>query len=198
MRKLLTVFFMFFAFFAQAQEKRKGISVSYGRGEGNLFRLVKVDGGSFNDHGKSLRTIGVSYSRETGLKNLYLEPGICYFTYRYKGVFTSYANKTWEEERTVKLISIPIKLRYEIGKYVFFNGGSYIDIDLATEGRGWIKEFTGIGVGIGAGLQYYLKNKIGVYLNPQIDVRNLVAFSNETPQRIFNTNLLVGLAYRIN
>lgn len=199
MKYLFTLSITLLSFFAQAQEKRKSVSINYGLGEGNMFRFAKVDGGSFADRHQSLRIMGIGYANETGTKNLYWETGLHYFAYDYKGEFEGYGNLKWEENKTVKLLSIPIKLRYELGKYIFFNGGLYADVDISKDPDNTIKEFTGLGAGFGLGLHYYLE-KIGVFVNPQIDARNLLSFTTRKGpvQRLFNTNLSFGVALKIN
>lgn len=196
MKKLLMLSIIFFSLFAQAQEKRNSIAINYGTGSGYIGPLGKVDGGG-SKQGRSLNTIGISYLDETS-KNLYFETGLQYLVHKYTSwpAVAPAAHETSATDHIVKLISIPIKLRYEAGKYVFFNGGFYLDIDISEKAIYSSREYNGLGTSVGFGLQYYFKNNLGFYVNPLLDFRNLLSFSTGS-NKLINANLVFGIAYRI-
>lgn len=190
MKKTLILSLMLFALFAQAQEKRKILSIDYGLGNGSLFTFDKMDGGGSRE-GKSLTNFGINYSYGLAKKNLFLETGLAYLTYKYT-ITASYPPNSWSWDYTQNLISVPVRLRYEAGKYIFFNGSLYLDIDVSKRtSRG----LSGIGTGLGAGLQYYFKDKVGFYINPQFNIRNLASFSG-SPYKLASTQVAFGLAYK--
>ncbi|MGF1924065.1 MAG: hypothetical protein ACQUHE_07785 [Bacteroidia bacterium] len=148
-------------------------------------------GGSYE--GKSLTNIGFNYSYALKNKNWHLEIGINYLVYKYTAstFLPPGPRRSWEE--TKNLISLPVRFRYEAGKYIFFNGNLYLDIDVSESyGRG----LSGIGSGIGLGGQYYFNNNLGVYVNPQFDVRNIASFSGSV-YKFAAANVFFGLAYRL-
>ncbi len=192
MKNYLILPLLFLTLLTQAQEKRKNLSLHYGLGNGSLFTFEKMDGGG-NREGNSLTNFGLNYSYELRSKNLFLETGFEHLTYKYtlSSFYPPSPPKSWDY--TATLISFPVKLRYEAGKYFFFNGNLYLDIDVSKgTGRG----LSGIGTGLGAGLQYYFKNKFGVYVNPQLELRNLASFSG-SPYKLASTQIAFGLTYRI-
>jgi hypothetical protein len=197
MKKLLTVFLILLAFFAQAQERRTGIGLSYSSGYGEIFHLKKLDGSGSNE-GNSLNTLGVNYWHET-LKNLHLEIGIQYLVYKYTATAPYYGQyPPIVSNHKVKLITIPIQLRYEIGRFIFFNGGLNLNLDAQEVNTFEDYKFGGIGAGVGIGLQHYFKNNVGIYVNPHLGLRNMISFSNEGSNVSLATALLTfGLNYRI-
>lgn len=197
MKILFTISLFLLTFFAQAQEKRTGIGLSYGFGYGGIFHLQKRDGSGSNQ-GNSLNTLGINYWQET-LKNLHLEIGVQYLVYKYTATAPYYGQyPPVVSNHKVKLITIPIQLRYDLGKFIFFNGGLNLNLDAQEINVFKDYKFGGIGAGAGIGLQYYFKNKMGIYINPRLDLRNVISFSNEGSNVNLATALLTfGLNYRI-
>ena len=198
MKKTLILSLMLFAFFAQAQEKRKTIAVNYGFGAGAVgqgFSSKKDGGGGSSQEGQSLNTIGISYWNEIA-KQLYVETGFHYLVHQY--TTHSHMPPIMIFDNEIKLISIPLKIRYEAGRYIYFNSGFYVDLDISEDHPNSFNNFSGVGFGVGMGLQHYFKNGIGIYTNPQLDFRNLHPFSAQySSEKLFNGNLVFGLAYRI-
>ena len=191
MKKFIFILATSITLVSHAQEKRKTFAVNYGFGNGSLFTFTQMDGGGSHEGGKSLTNFGVYYSYELQPKNLFLETGINYMVY--KNSTSSYLPPnpmTWNY--TKNWISLPVRLRYEIGKYIFVNGGLNLDIDVSKKRS---REMSGIGAGIGVGAQYYFKDKFGIYVNPQFDLRNLATFS-ESSYRLSATTVAFGMAYR--
>ena len=114
----------------------------------------------------------------------------------YKYTITTYyppgPERLWDY--TKNLISLPVKLRYEAGKYIFFNGNLYLDIDVSKR---YSRGLSGIGAGLGMGGQYYFNNKIGVYINPQLDIRNLASLSG-SPYKLAGASIVFGLSYKLS
>ncbi len=192
MKRLLTISIILFSFFAKAQDRKKSISLNYGIGNGSLFTFTKMDGGGSYD-GKSLTNIGFNYNYSLKKKNWYLETGLNYLVYKYTltADYPPGFQRLWDY--TKNLISVPVKLRYEAGKYIFFNGNLYLDIDVSKR---YSRELSGIGAGVGMGGQYYFNNKVGIYINPQLDLRNIASLSG-SPYKLLGTSVAFGLSYRL-
>ena len=198
MKKLTIIALLFATFLCKAQE-RKIIALNYGGGNGRISfgKFSAQDGALLSTNSKSLNTFGFTYLNET-VKNLFLETGINSFTYQYTLTAVGYGIDIPQvSNHKTSLISIPIKLRYEVGKYVFFNGGLNTDIDISEKDRNSVSDFSGIGAGAGIGLQYF-KNHFGVYFNPQFDFRSLIQFtSSNQHNKILNSNFVFGLSYKM-
>lgn len=200
MKNLTVLLLIFITFCCKAQE-RSSISVSYGTGNGDIGHIGfgKAEGGVSRNTDKSLNIIGINYWSETSTKNLYLETGIHYLVYKYLSIsnYDMHLPNTITG-RTVKVISVPLKLRYEPWNFLFLNGGLYTDIDVSEKYPNYPPKISGIGLGLGIGLQYYFKNRLGIYVNPQIDLRNMLTFSTyNSGYKLLDSHLTFGLAYRI-
>lgn len=190
---VLTLFLC--SLFCQGQEKKHGLGLSYGFGEGDIGSGRDGVGG-VGLIGKSIRLVGLNYWYGFN-KHLQLETGIHYLKHKYTVAYPFHPpNTKAPTDHQVQLISLPIKLKYEIGKYFFFNGGFDIDIDISKHTRFENTDLTGIGVGAGLGIQYPFENGLGIYINPQFDLRNLSSLSRYD-QKVFRAGLVsFGLNYR--
>lgn len=199
MKKLLSLAFLLFSLLANAQNRSKTFGITYGIGNGDItdYSTKKMEGNMRSDEGKSTQIFGLNYFDEVG-RNLFIETGLSILKHDY--TFTTWTRSlsgfaTTSSEHSLKSLSIPLKLRFEFGKYFFLNGGLITDIGL-TKTQEDLNDISGMGLGLGLGIQYYHNNKIGVFLNPQINAHGLLGFGNTTG--IFERNITFGLAYRIN
>ncbi|MCY1528655.1 hypothetical protein D9M68_637690 [compost metagenome] len=153
-----------------------------------------LGGGSIN--GKSLNNIGLNYFTET-VKNLFLETGVQYFSHNF--THTPSFTGTYSLppiSNTLHIISVPVKVRYEFAKLFFLNGGLYADMEVGNTQKS--RNFSGIGAGIGAGMQYYFTNKVGIAVNPQLGLRNILSFSaNSQKASLLDASVALGLVYRL-
>lgn len=199
MKKIIFILASFIMLTSQAQEKRKSIAVSYGFGSGSTGSFKKLDGGGSNES-KSLHKIGLLYLNELS-KNLYFETGISYIDFKYTSIGPFYGGQIPRviSNHQVKLINIPLKLKYEAGKYVFFNGGVFTDIAVSRYAKYKEKEYSGLGTNLGMGLQYPISKKLSLYTNPQLDLRNIISFSSENhPYFIADAIVDFGIKLRLN
>jgi hypothetical protein len=168
------------------------LSFSYGIGKWDYIQDKGLqDGPMINE--RSFNSYGINFKKETA-KNLFLGLGINYGNYRY-----TFINETYIEDfelstsiQQINLLSFPIQLRYEPNKYIFIDGGAVIDFNL----RKRYDYYSGIGVNIGAGLQYYFKNKIGIHINPEANFRSLLSFKENNAFSINDYVVKVGLSYK--
>lgn len=197
MNKLLTLLFLLSSVFANAQNRSKTFAMSYGIGNGDITRYSTSKVGRMSsEEGKSLHIFGLNYFDEVG-KNLFVETGLSLLKHDY--TYTSIRLEqsgfvSSSSEHTIKSIVIPLKLRFEFGKYFFLNGGLLAGIGLEKTQED-IPDLSGIGFGLGVGLQYYYQNKIGIFVNPQVNAHGLLGLGNTTG--LLERNVTFGLAYRI-
>ena len=184
MKKLLTLSLLLLSFFCKAQE-RKTIAFSYGTGGGYFGTLQKS--GYRSNEGTYLGIIGFNYSLETG-KNFFFESGVQYIKYNYIRTFSN--PSMLPANRSLNMISVPFKFRFEAGNYIFFNGGIMADVEV---GKG--SNLRGIGAGLGFGLQMRVAKKISIFVNPQTNIHNLISFLSS--QKLAELNVAFGLAYQI-
>ncbi len=183
MKKILTFSIVLLSFFVQAQE-RSSIAVSYGFGNGVIGSLGK-SGYGYSHNQKSLNILGLNYWHEVS-RNLFFETGMQLFRYTY--VTTSVYPNVPPANNILNMISVPFKLRFEAGDYIFFNGGLTADISRSRSNR-----IGGIGAGIGIGLQVKLIKQVSLYVNPQANIHGIL------PSRSLfaESNIAFGVSYQI-
>jgi hypothetical protein len=177
----LTLLFILFSIFAQAQE-RSNIAVSYGFGSGSIASLGK-SGSPYSYKQKSLNIFGLNYWHQIG-KNLYFETGMQLIRFDY--TMTSFLPNYFPIYGTTNIISLPLKLRFEAGNHIFFNGGLTADLSKHSD-------INGIGAGIGIGSQFKLFKQISFYINPQANIHGAIT----NGQYFAESNITFGASYRI-
>lgn len=179
---LLTLSFILVGVFAQAQKGTTTVLLSYGDGKGQIKPLMaKAEMLGRYDEG-DVRTFDVGLAGKVS-KHTALEIGVSVLNHRY--LFTTYEPRFQKSEnRSVNTLVFPIKLRVDILKYFFVGGGIFLSAELD---RGYAVD---LGVGIGAGVQYYFKNKYGIFIYPQTNVHRLTI-------GLLENHVAFGLAYRI-
>lgn len=192
MKKLFTILLITFSLFVQAQDREKRIILNYGVGSGELVTFWHMVGAN-PSIGKSLTNLGLNYSYTLKNKNWHLDIGLNYLQFKHTstpGHLSPYPQVA--QNYTAKIISIPIKFRYEAGKYIFFNGNLYLDREIKST---YTVGISGLGAGLGMGGQYFFNDKLGIYVNPQLDLRSIVSFSS---YKLLAKSVDFGLAYKIN
>ncbi len=184
MKKLLPLVFILLPFFCQAQEK-SSIAASYGFGNGELGSFLKT-GSPYSQKQKSLRIFGFNYWHQIG-KKFYFETGMQLIRYEY--VTTSSTPNFTPTNNTLNIISVPFKLRFEAGKYLFFNGGLIAGLSKSKPNA-----VKGLGAGIGAGLQVKVVKKISLYVNPQANIHGVLPAGS----LLAESNITFGASYQIN
>jgi hypothetical protein len=199
MKYLFVLPLILLSIFCQGQEKINSIGINYGIGGGSIGNSHSRNavGGVGND-GKSVAIIGISYWHGFNQK-IQLETGVQYLKHNYTIHYPFFPQNTKSPtDHALKLISVPIKVKYDIWKYIFFSGGLYVDIDISKSARyAYIGNFSGIGAGAGIGFQYPFSNGLGLYVNPQVDLRNVISFSRDNNQKALRAEFVtLGLNYR--
>jgi len=97
---------------------------------GNWFYLQGGYSGSFKQ--KSLNIYGLNYWHEIG-RNLYFETGMQLIQCHY--LSTNVPPNSIQTNNVRNMISVPFKLRFEAGDFIFFNGGLTADLSKVKQDR---------------------------------------------------------------
>ncbi|MBI9065179.1 MAG: outer membrane beta-barrel protein, partial [Marinilabiliaceae bacterium] len=101
--------------------------------------------------------------------------------------------KSYNEDLSV--ISIPVGVQINFLKYLFVNGGFSLDFDAGSSNS--FDDQTGIGLQVGAGVQYEFKNKISLFINPYSKSHSIVSFSSQdNRQRLLEAGVKMGVMLR--
>ena len=137
-----------------------GSHIAFGKG---YFNRRKVGHGGGGIDNKYYYTLGIDYSRKLS-KRFDLCSGMEY----------THNNMTWSNfgippiKENFKLVTIPAQFKYHLGKYIYFNGGLFVNV-LAKYSRGEIVEHNVnmlLGWGLGAGFEYEFDSGVVLSLNP--------------------------------
>lgn len=126
--KYLFVFSLIFATFLTQAQNRQRIAFSYGNGDAQ-FSNKKHIVGSPSLKGKALNIFSANYQTEIH-QQLFLEIGASYFDLNYSIIPNLPNANSISTTGKVQLITIPVKLRYEMGKYFFVNAGPFVDLNM--------------------------------------------------------------------
>jgi hypothetical protein len=184
MKYIVMLLLLSYTISAQAQKGTTTFSVSYGDGKGQIRPLLaKAEmTGSYSEG--TIRTFDFGLS---GMLSDYaaLEIGVSILNHRYQYTKYDFPNGLQSPvNKSVNTLVFPLKLKFDILKYFFVSGGILLNADLG------VHDEIDIGFGIGAGVQYYFKNKYGFFIYPQTNVHTIAIGLSEN-------HVAFGLAYRI-
>ena len=171
-------------------------------GDNELVRSVDLDGGP-GYSGDKFYTLGVNYlypftkwlDFQTGLHyahhQITVTPNLPYIPGdEYRNYFVS------PNTEYLNVISIPVGVQVNFLKYLFVNGGFSLDFDTGKSNS--LEDQTGIGLQVGAGVQYEFKNKIALFINPYSKSYSVVAFSSQDEkQRLLEAGVKIGVMLRL-
>jgi len=187
---------LFSTLIASAQQgfKKHTVGISAGFGSAEFVHLKKVLGGASYDV-QSLANYGIFYvSKLKG--GVGFETGL-YYLNRKLNVEASFTGTPVQTvAHSFDLLSIPVGLRVNFLKYFYWNTAALIDIEVNNSGG--IRNQSALGINLGLGANYFFKNNIGIYINPQVAHRTLYYFKgkgNEPLNLEYNTTF--GLAYKL-
>ena len=149
-------------------------------------------------HGNSLFTYGLSYDRYIS-KRVRFETGIFYAKYCVTDhlVLEPYFNEYLTEY--LRIISIPVVIKYYFPGNFYINGGTIIDFGL-SRGGGWdiTDAQNGFALCAGGGKEFSL-NKFSIYIEPDFILHAAIPFSGDlTQKKFFVPGVKIGLNYKIN
>lgn len=179
---------------ARGQVSRQNLGVSMAVSNNAIVQYSPMVGnGSVKDLSSS--KFGVSYTFQQH-QYLGFETGFHLITQRYKltPAFTGVPQPPKAHE--FRIISLPAQVRYSFLKFLYLHGGLILDVDVKNSGG--VNDQSGVGLGMGAGGEYFFKNSIGFFINPQIAQHGVVSFSDvKSPRKLAESNLTFGISYRL-
>lgn len=181
--KTLTIIILVFISCCCKAQQRNSVAASYGLGNGSMGMFGKSGGARIE--GKSLHIFGFNYWHAIA-KNLFFETGIQLL--RYNHTFQLMGPNTYPENQVMNMASVPFKLRFEAGKYIFFNGGLTAALSKGDSG------VSGIGAGIGVGVQFKIAKQLSLYFNPQANLHGLIPDG----LHLGESNITFGLSYPLS
>lgn len=183
MKSLFILSLALLAFSVKAQKGTTTFSVSYGSGKGQLKPIMaKAEMTGRFDEGP-IRSLEINLAGKVN-KNATVEIGISVLNHRYLFTSFDYPGLQRSENRSANILLFPIRLRVDILKYFFISGGFLLN---AEPGKSYQAD---LGVGIGAGVQYYFKKKYGIFIYPQTNIHSLTIGLAEN-------HVAYGIAYRL-
>lgn len=194
---LLTIFLIISGFLAPAcAQSRRSIGFHYSFPAGStLFTLLKVEGGGSYE-GRYMYNFGASYIHGMN-RVLDLETGLDYSSHYIllHPAFTGEPRRNSFEKR-VKLLTVPLLLRVNLGNYIYLNGGPVLDIDISKPRQ--TASQTGIGAALGAGFRYAFKSGLSVFVNPNARLHATYAFfSGPADYMLVEGGVKLGVAYAL-
>ena len=184
-----------------AQEKRSmkrsiGFTFSaFDDSNSNVIHSKILDGGASYSC-KKVYTFGVSYIHPIR-PWIDIESGIEYsnHTITVKPMTMPDMEYSYSEyDKDISLINIPVTARINFLKYLFFNGGTILDLEVGSSSP--INNQTGLGVLFGIGAKYNLNNGIGAFINGYSKIHSLVSFSSDYHyRRLIDGGLRIGIMY---
>lgn len=149
--------------------------------------------GGIDDESSSKYGLQYSYQKS---KHLGLETGAYLIKHQFTVRPAPTGQPTPSADHEFQIISVPVNLKYAFFEYFYFNGGLIFDVDV--ENSGGIHNQSGAGLGLGIGGQYFYKNAVGFFVNPQISQHSLVSFSgNKYPRTLAEASISFGISVKL-
>lgn len=107
-------------------------------------------------------------------------------------------HKVNPESMNVTILSIPVSVRVNFLKYLFFNGGALIGIDLTRNSS--ISDQNGLGFIVGFGAEYNFKSGISIFVNPYSRYHTFVMIpaAKGHKNRLNETGIRIGITYELS
>lgn len=183
MKLLFTILLLSFSLLVKAQNGSTTISISYGKGQGQRKPIAaKVELNGYSSEG-SVKTFNVGVSHMLG-KHTALETGVTILNHQYQYTLSDNPTRT-SVAKLANTLVLPVKLKVDLFKYFFISGGFLLNSSLGSNESNGLD----VGFGIGMGVQYYFKNKYGIFIYPQANVHTLTIGLSER-------HVATGFAYR--
>jgi len=180
--------------FTGTAQSRKTIGLHYSfPASSTIISFLDLDGtGGYE--GRYMYNFGLSYLHGMN-RVLDLETGLDY-SYHYVLLHPAFTGEPRREpfEKRVKLLTVPLLLRVNLGDYVYVNGGPVLDIDISNPRQ--TARQTGIGAALGAGFRYPFKSGVSVFVNPNARLHGTyVFFSGPANYLVAEAGVKLGVAY---
>ena len=177
-------------------QSRKSIGLHYSFPASSTIISFLDREGTGGYEGRYMYNFGTSYIHGMN-RVLDLETGLDYSSHSLllHPAFTGEPGQKPFEKR-VKLLTVPLLLRVNLGKYVYLNGGPVLDIDISKPRQ--TSSQTGIGAALGAGFRYAFKSGVSVFVNPNARFHGTyVFFSGPADYQVVEGGVKLGVAYAL-
>ncbi|WP_028298031.1 outer membrane beta-barrel protein [Olivibacter sitiensis] len=194
---LLLIYFLFPFAMVHSQERARGahyLGASISALDAYFHQKALLGTGS--KEGRSQSKFGLHYTYQLN-ERLGIESGIQYLKYRYdlRPAPTGIPQTATAHE--LQLLSVPVYGKFSFLRFLYLNGGVMLDIE--AKNSGGVNSQSGIGAGVGIGAQYYLKNGIGFFLNPQLIQHRVIGFHSEQyPNKLTEASASIGISYKLS
>ena len=183
----------------EVKAKKQQIGISYmSLGTNGMYTTNTMIGGP-SIKAENFFGFGAHYIRELN-KTFDLELGLEYMQHKFS-VGTDYQlsegavfpGGVYREEK-VSLVNIPITVRANFLNYFFVNGGPILDFDYGLDNT--FDNQNGVGLLLGAGVNYEFNNGLSLFLNPNLKMHSLIPF-DDGKDRISESSLRFGVSYSL-
>jgi hypothetical protein len=176
-RSILAFIILMASVHAQAQNYKKNtFGVFAGIGGATVVQEA-LEGGGSTDMGVGF-SVGLNYYRSLSAKAAF-ETGVTW--YMNEVTFEGSYNPDQEiKHENINMIHVPVFLRFDVSKSFFLHGG--------------ISSKSGLGAGVGLGVNFPLSQKIKMQINPFINIHGLLMIEKTSyPQRLLETGIRLGI-----
>ncbi|TXH27280.1 MAG: hypothetical protein E6Q96_06685 [Cyclobacteriaceae bacterium] len=178
-------------FNANAQsDRRSSFGVFAGVGGGAVVQKG-LDGAGSKEMGIGL-SIAVNYYCKLSGKTLF-ETGIA--CYKNEVTFDNQNSPNGPAKaktQNVYIVYVPVFLRHHLSKSFFLSGGLIADFDLSK--NRYMDDQSGLGAGVGIGVNFPLSQKIVLGVNPFISIHGLLMIDGTSySQRLLETGIRLGI-----
>lgn len=190
MQKLIPLMVLLLSIDHLAHAQRNSFGLTIGTGKG--FIAEKVAEGAADLKLNWALSIGIQYSRIFNDK------------YTFETGLTGYKNQISvtpafqpgidmnSENYDIQLLYIPLFIKVNFSKRFFMNGGLLGDIDITS--NKYISSQTGLGAGLGVGMEFSIAKKIAMSINPYVNLHGMLLVSKENyPERIVDSGIKIGI-----
>jgi len=189
----LTLILCFFSTitFAQIDSEKNQIDILGNYFQDNVFRFSEIEGAGSVENGNGF-IFGIIYNRKIS-KRIWLSSGINYLKSinDFNPAPTGQPISTIENLQT-ELLRIPIKVRIDFNKWLYFKTGVTIDSELENKNNNEIDNQSGIGYSLAIGLELKIMKNIYFNIEPELGFTSLIAFDSERYQQHF---LITGINF---
>jgi hypothetical protein len=190
-RPILAIILLTTSVYAQAQDGRKNSFGIFAGVGGAAVIQEALEGAGSTDIGTGF-SIGLNYYRSLSDKVAF-ETGAGWYMNEvtFKSAFNPSVDEKVRHEK-VSMISIPVFLRLDVSKSFFLHGGLMGDFDFSA--NEYLDDQSGLGAGVGLGINFPLSQKVKMQINPFINMHGLLMIEKPTyPQRLLETGIRLGI-----
>ncbi|EOR95408.1 hypothetical protein ADIARSV_1409 [Arcticibacter svalbardensis MN12-7] len=183
-----------YTLFSQIPAKGHYVGVSYSFSDGYLHQKELLLG-TAGVSKESTQKFSLHYTYQKS-KHIGIESGLSLLTHKFNVTPAPMGQPQVSRAEEIQLLSMPVYVKYTFLNYFYLNGGLSFDLDIKNTAE--LDNQSGIGLGAGAGAQYFFNNKIGLFVNPQLVFHSLLNFNDEThPRKLYEANVTIGLSYKL-